>query len=35
MKLDNNNLSAIVNGYLYDPIELRPFDKIFTCQNTC
>ncbi len=26
-------MSAVVNGYSGDPIELRPFDKIFTCQN--
>ena len=31
VKLDNNDLSAIVNGYPDDPIELRPFNKIFTC----
>lgn len=33
MKLDNSNLSIIVNGYPDDPIELRPFDVIFMCQN--
>ncbi len=33
MKLDNSNLSAVVNEYPEDPIELRAFDKIFTCQN--
>ncbi len=33
MKLDNSNLSAIVNGYVGDLIKLRPFDKILTCQN--
>ncbi len=33
VKLDNNDLSAIVNGYPGDPIELRPFNKIFTRQN--
>ncbi len=33
VKIDNCDLSAIVNGFPGDPIELRPFDKIFTRKN--
>ncbi len=33
IKIDNNNLSAIVNGFPGDPVELRPFNSIFTWQN--
>ncbi len=33
VKIDNNDLSAIVNGFPDDPIELRPFDKIFNSTN--
>lgn len=30
VKIENCDLSAIVNGYPDDPFELWPFDKIFT-----
>mmetsp|Transcript_18820 Transcript_18820/g.39497 ORF Transcript_18820/g.39497 Transcript_18820/m.39497 type:complete len:132 (+) Transcript_18820:226-621(+) len=33
VKVDNCDLSAIVNGFPGDPVELRPFDRVFTQQN--
>ncbi len=33
VKVDNCDLSAIVNGFPGDPIELHPFDRVFTRQN--
>ncbi len=33
VKINNCDLSSIVNGFPGDPISLRPFDKIFTRQN--
>ncbi len=32
VRIENTDL-AIVNGYYCDPIELKPFDNIFTKQN--
>ncbi len=33
VKVNATDLSAIVNGFPGDPIELRPFDRIFTRKN--
>ncbi len=33
VKIDNNDLSTHMNGCPDDPIELRPFDSIFTQAN--
>ena len=33
VNLTNTDLGAIVNGFPTDPIELRPFDYIFTREN--
>jgi len=33
VKLDNCDLSGIVNGFPGDPISLRPFDRYFTRAN--